>query len=60
MATLAAGQRIRARATSFWQHDATVFLQGTTLFLIAFAILIVILIFRPSGILGEVLSEEKV
>lgn len=27
---------------------------------IAFAILIVILIFRPSGILGEVLSEEKV
>ena len=27
---------------------------------IAFAILIVILIFRPSGILGEVLAEEKV
>ncbi len=27
---------------------------------LAFAILIVILIFRPSGILGEVLSEEKV
>jgi branched-chain amino acid transport system permease protein len=27
---------------------------------IAFMILIVILIFRPSGILGEVLSEEKV
>lgn len=27
---------------------------------IAFAILIVILVFRPSGILGEVLSEEKV
>ncbi len=27
---------------------------------IAFAILIIILIFRPSGILGEVLSEEKV
>ena len=27
---------------------------------IAFVILIVILIFRPSGILGEVLAEEKV
>lgn len=27
---------------------------------IAFVILIVILIFRPSGLLGEVLAEEKV
>jgi len=27
---------------------------------IAFAIMIAILIFKPSGILGEVLSEEKV
>jgi branched-chain amino acid transport system permease protein len=27
---------------------------------LAFVILIIILIFRPSGILGEVLSEEKV
>jgi branched-chain amino acid transport system permease protein len=27
---------------------------------IAFAILVLILIFRPTGILGEVLSEEKV
>src|SRR5690606_37584483 len=27
---------------------------------IAFSILVLVLIFRPSGILGEVLSEEKV
>ena len=27
---------------------------------IAFSILVLILIFRPSGIVGEVLSEEKV
>jgi len=27
---------------------------------IAFSILVLVLIFRPSGILGQVLSEEKV
>jgi branched-chain amino acid transport system permease protein len=27
---------------------------------IAFSILVLILIFRPSGILGEALSEEKI
>ena len=48
MATLAAGQRFRTRVTSFWQHDATVFLQGTTLFLIAFAIHSIIIFSTPA------------
>jgi hypothetical protein len=47
MATLAAGQRFRARATSLWQHDSTIFLQGITLLLIAFAIHSIIIFSTP-------------
>lgn len=48
MATLALPRRLATRVADFWQADATVFLQGTTLYLIVFAILTLLIFATPA------------